>query len=1050
MKSIASRATTWLRRGLALTALAAPPLLAAGPAAAQTSCTATSTLFCVSDQTSLRNALSSAVNGDTISFTGNVSLTKGAGVNDPPAITSNLTILGNGYSLNGGPYYSLSYGGLFVDTGTVSISNLTITNLYRQGGAGNLGQFAGGGGAGLGGGLFVGSTAHVTLDNVQVTSNTAVGGGGGGIASFAQGAAGGGGLGGSGGIPFNGASGGGGGIGATASGGSTGIEGLPGIVTGAGSGGSSYGGQAGGADGGGGGGGIAGGSGGGGINPGAAGLITGGNGGFGGGGGGGASGGAGGFGGGGGGGDASNGGAGGFGGGGGGGTNFFGASGGAGGFGGGNGGTGGTSGAAGGGGAGLGGGIFVMQGGTLTVTGAATISGNSVIGGAAGVTGATAGQAYGAGIFLQGNGTQTFSPGAGQTQTISDSIADQTGSGGTGANAGSWGVVMNGQGTLVLTGNNTYSGGTTIDSGTLQTSGNGLGSGAVTLNGGTLQATGTTTLQGALTVGTNGGTLQSANGGSFVLNAGGSNTGALSLNGTFISTGGTFANSGTLTGPGTLSGIGAFNNTGEVSVTGGSLALATAGPNENAGQIDISAGNALQLSGFRGLGGTLQNDGIINLNGSQVTGTGTLLNASGTVVGTGAATIGATFQNSGGTLLVQSGITSVTNGFTNSNGGTVEMGGAAAILSGGTIANTATIEGSGRINAAITNDGTIQATGGTLALGGAVANNADGTLLATTGTKIAATTGLGTNNGLIALAGGSFQDSGAAGLTNNGTISGYGTLQTNGLTNNKTLTIAGGTGTVLGAVTNGAQGTITVDHAAAVFDGAVTNNGTIHTIVATATFVGGFTNNGTLITDPSTLSFTDLAVGATGTIQASAGDLYQVSGNFVNQSTQASTWNTLGATLEFTGASGTNHQIDLAGTNLGATLAGFSDNFAWNELLIDSNNSLTLSAPGPQTTASALSAASSANAFYTEEVLGAVIANRAITNIIGNGLDIYYNPLLSANHYLGGQTYALQGGGELIAASTAVPEPPSALLLAGGVAGLGALRRRARRRVGRG
>src|SRR5262249_27924107 len=71
-------------------------------------------------------------------------------------------------------------------------------------------------------------------------------------------------------------------------------------------------------------------------------------------------------------------------------------------------------------------------------------------------------------MFLQGSGTLTFTPGAGQTQFISDGIADQTGSGGTGNNAGSWGLVLNGAGTLVLLGVNTYSGGTAIASGTLE------------------------------------------------------------------------------------------------------------------------------------------------------------------------------------------------------------------------------------------------------------------------------------------------------------------------------------------------------------------------------------------------------------------------------------------------------------------------------------------------------------------------------------------------------------------------------------------------------
>ncbi|MEI9806046.1 MAG: autotransporter-associated beta strand repeat-containing protein [Pseudolabrys sp.] len=69
---------------------------------------------------------------------------------------------------------------------------------------------------------------------------------------------------------------------------------------------------------------------------------------------------------------------------------------------------------------------------------------------------------------------------------VADAIADQTGSGGTGVNAGSWGVIKTGTGTLTLSNANTYSGGTTVTGGTLTISNNSaLGSGAVSLQDGT-------------------------------------------------------------------------------------------------------------------------------------------------------------------------------------------------------------------------------------------------------------------------------------------------------------------------------------------------------------------------------------------------------------------------------------------------------------------------------------------------------------------------------------------------------------------------------------
>ncbi len=56
--------------------------------------------------------------------------------------------------------------------------------------------------------------------------------------------------------------------------------------------------------------------------------------------------------------------------------------------------------------------------------------------GGLGQGGGESGQAFGAGIFLQGNQAVSFAPAKGTTEGVFDVIADQTGSGGTGANAG--------------------------------------------------------------------------------------------------------------------------------------------------------------------------------------------------------------------------------------------------------------------------------------------------------------------------------------------------------------------------------------------------------------------------------------------------------------------------------------------------------------------------------------------------------------------------------------------------------------------------------------
>jgi len=430
--------------GLALT------LLMPAIAAAQTTHT-------VATETALRAALGSAVAGDTIAFAGNIALTQ-----DLPSVGTSITIEGGGHSLSGNSQYRglfvaafgapLVGGPLVPRAVSVTIQNLTIRDTVATGGSGGAGGPGGGGGAGMGGALFVGDQASVSVSNVNLLSNAAVGGVGG-AGGTGDNGGGGGGLGGNGGTgdAVNGP-GGGGGVGVGAAGGGPSKPGLAGIVTGVAGGG-------GGGDGGnaelqGSAGGVAGfGGGGGGA---AANASAGFN--------------AGGFGGGGGGTSISSlpgSGAGGYGGGGGGGSTgsapafdvggTFGGSGGV-----------GAGGVGGGGGAGLGGAIFVQPGGNLTIGGAFTLNGASVTGGT-GSTGGANGSAAGSGIFFAGSGfsSLTFAPAASQTATVANDIVDEFGVLGTG---GFVSVAKDGAGTLVLSGNNLYSGGTYLNAGTLRVS----------------------------------------------------------------------------------------------------------------------------------------------------------------------------------------------------------------------------------------------------------------------------------------------------------------------------------------------------------------------------------------------------------------------------------------------------------------------------------------------------------------------------------------------------------------------------------------------------
>ncbi len=323
---------------------------------------------------------------DTISMNTDVRVT---GVMKP-LVNSNITIVGNNHSLSGdvnnnGSNDSGDVRPLFIRSGSVNISDLSITNGRALGGSGGRG----GGGGGLGGGLLI-YDGNVSLTNVAFTNNIAQGGfgggygGGGGGGMFGNGLSGG--WGGGGGLFGNALSNGDGGYGGNGNYGGKGGLYRSQFYSGAnlsdGNGGFGGGGGGSGADG----------------NP--YGFDSGGNGGFGGGGGGAlVSGGPGGFGGGGGSGSKGIPGPGGYGGGGGG-VNRYGTFG-SGGFGGGGGVGGGLNPGGGGGGAGLGGAIFVRSG-SLTLNNT-PFTGNTAEGG----TGGKSGQGLGGAIFIMQSTTNT-------------------------------------------------------------------------------------------------------------------------------------------------------------------------------------------------------------------------------------------------------------------------------------------------------------------------------------------------------------------------------------------------------------------------------------------------------------------------------------------------------------------------------------------------------------------------------------------------------------------------------------------------------------------
>ncbi|PHJ56763.1 hypothetical protein VF14_32475 [Nostoc linckia z18] len=123
---------------------------------------------------------------DTITINTNVRVT---GVMKS-LVNSNITIVGNNHTISGDANNNgINDNGdlrpLFILSGNVAISDLTITNGRAKGG----GSWLGGGGAGMGGGLFI-YDGNVSLNNVAFNNNVAQGGSG--QSNYSPGTAGGG------------------------------------------------------------------------------------------------------------------------------------------------------------------------------------------------------------------------------------------------------------------------------------------------------------------------------------------------------------------------------------------------------------------------------------------------------------------------------------------------------------------------------------------------------------------------------------------------------------------------------------------------------------------------------------------------------------------------------------------------------------------------------------------------------------------------------------------------------------------------------------------
>lgn len=189
------------------------------------------------------------------------------------------------------------------------------------------------------------------------------------------------------------------------------------------------------------------------------------------------------------------------------------------------------------------------------------------------------------------------------------------------------------------------------------------------------------------------------------------------------------------------------------------------------------------------------------------------------------------------------------------------------------------------------------------------------------------------------------------------------------------------------------------------FNFPITNRGTFKITDTVVSFAAPYLDLGAYVSDPSTNLFTDLTIGPSGYLSGGAGDVWIISGNFTNNSTRTTLWNTGASELDFN-SNANPHSFALAGAALGASYFGYVNNFAWGIFRLRSGQSLSLS-DGNGTTGAA---------FYAIRV---VLDNGTaqVRSITGNGFSIYYDPTDAANNYLltgaPNGIYNLAGGGVL-------------------------------------
>jgi autotransporter-associated beta strand protein len=446
-----------------------------------------------------------------------------------------------------------------------------------------------------------------------------------------------------------------------------------------------------------------------------------------------------------------------------------------------------------------------LSAGTLNINNATAISSGSLV-----LAGGTVDNTSGSAITLSNNNSQNWNG----DFTFAGSNAMNTGNGSVAMNASrqitisnstftvggvisgnSFGLTKDGNGTLLLTSNNTYSGATVINAGTLQIGAGGTSGGLSTSSAITNNGTLVFNRSNAIVQGTNFSSAAISGTGSLTLNLG-----TLTLNGSNTYSGGTTLTNGTIyLNSASAIGTGALTiNGGTVGSTAGSLVTLSTNNTQywnadfsfsNTNGLNMGTGNII-LSGNR----TVTTASGTTTIAGNISGSGFSLNKwgnSGTLILTGSNSYTGTTTVSQGTLAISGGSAISDTGTVNVSGaedtfivngsetiGSLQGAGNTTIASGQTL--TVAETGNQTYSGLILGSGGLTKTGsGNMTLSGA--NSYTGATTVTAGTlKLAAADRISDSSNLL-VNGGSFniagfnETVGSVTLTS-GTLAGTGTL----------------------------------------------------------------------------------------------------------------------------------------------------------------------------------------------------------------------------------------------------------------------------------